>query len=389
MNENTLRKNWRQFSLLLWINACIGGMVGMERIVFPSIAKSIFGIEAALSLVQFVVSFGLAKAITNLYTGKIITFFGRKPVLIIGWLISLAVPLLLWIATDWWQIVLINLLLGISQGLLWSTAVVMKIELAGDKQRGLAIGLNEFTGYLSVGAVAWLSTFIVEHFGLFPYPYFVGILLSAFGLFSTLFFLKETVAGTKIWKQKEKIKISKKVKVLSFAGLVNNWNDAVIWVIAPVFLILRLNAAEVAIVLSLYPITWGVGQLFTGWLSDKLPHKKFIQWGMTIQGCTLLGFVYSGNFALVAISSILLGIGTALVYPTFMSALVVHLNVEERVQSLSVYRFWRDMGYAVGALSSGFLIQSLGIKVTFWAISVLTISSGWIAAHFVHSNQEN
>lgn len=385
-----LKENWKQFFLLVGINAFVGGMVGLERTILPEMAEVDFGIAAKTAILSFIMVFGLAKAITNYYTGALANKLGRKTLLTLGWVIALPVPFILIYAQSWNEIIFANLLLGINQGLTWSSTVVMKIDLVGEKDRGLAMGLNESAGYLAVGGVAFLTGWIASEYGVRPYPFYLGMAFVFMGLVSSWLLVKDTVhhvnketTSSNLPKLKhvfwETTWINKNLGSVSQAGLVNNLNDAMVWGLFPILLANKnLDLEQIGQIVALYPIVWGLGQLFTGKMADHLNKKKMLFWGMLVQGLALLMMIFGSNFAHYVILSVVLGVGTAIVYPTFLAAIADYAHPLQRAESIGVFRLWRDLGYAIGALLTGVVADYLGITWAIGAIGILTILSAMI-----------
>jgi len=385
-----LKKNWKQFSLLVLINGFVGAMVGLERTLLPEIAESDFGIAASSAIFSFIIVFGISKALTNYYTGAWANKVGRRNLLIIGWLIGIPVPLILIYATNWNMIIAANVLLGINQGLTWSSTVVMKIDLVGEKNRGLAMGINESAGYLAVGLVAFLTGFIAANYGLRPYPFYLGIFFVFSGLFLTIFFVKDTIhhvhlesASSNVKKQlnvfQETSWLNPNLGSISQAGFVNNLNDGMIWGLFPVLLASKsFNLVEIGKIVAVYPVVWGVGQLFTGKLADHFPKKPMLVIGMILQGAAILGIGNSSDFIMLAGLSIILGLGTAIVYPTFLAAIADHTHPNQRAESIGVFRLWRDLGYAGGAIITGILADFVNYEFSILTIGIITIISGLI-----------
>ncbi|HEY0670192.1 MAG TPA: MFS transporter [Sphingobacteriaceae bacterium] len=385
-----LRQNWKQFVILVIINGFVGGMIGLERTILPKLAEEEFAIVANSAILSFIVVFGFTKAITNYFAGALANRVGRKNLLIYGWIIALPVPLLLMFAGSWNWIIFANILLGISQGLTWSSTVVMKIDLVGEKDRGFAMGLNEFAGYVAVAIVALLSGYLASMYGLRPYPFLIGIVLAVFGLLSSIFLVKDTrkfvtlESATSLLKPLKNIFFDTTVRhhnlsSVTQAGLVNNLNDGMIWGLLPILLATRgYNLAEIGMIVFIYPAVWGMGQLFTGKLADLICKKKLLFWGMLLQGIAIVLLVYAhSTFHFVTIS-VILGLGTAVVYPAFLAAIADDTRPEQRAKSIGVFRLWRDSGYAFGAILSGILADSLGLNYAVGFIGVLTILSALI-----------
>jgi MFS family permease len=410
-----LQANWRQFSLLVVVNAFVGAMVGLERTVIPLIAEEDFGLVSRSAVLSFLVTFGVVKALSNLFAGRMSDRLGRKHILIAGWLAGLPVPFLIIFAPAWSWVIFANVLLGINQGLCWSTTVIMKIDLVGPKQRGLAMGLNEFAGYLAVSFSALLTGYLAAAYGLRPAPFIPGIVLALSGLIVSLFFVKETrgharlEAGTPAsggrsqeqglspnqghgnpsfanillltsWKDRALFAASQ-------AGMVNNLNDGMVWGLLPIFLASAgLPLEQIGLVAAVYPGIWGISQLLTGALSDRWGRKGMIVTGMWVQALGISLFVVGKSFLPWLGASALLGIGTALVYPTLLAAISDVAHPDWRASAVGVYRLWRDGGYAAGALVSGLLADAgdaagiPGIPFTMAAIAALTFISGGIVA---------
>ncbi|WP_439489123.1 MFS transporter [Algoriphagus sp.] len=382
-----LKENWKQFTLLVIINGFVGGMIGLERTILPQLAEADFGIAAKSAILSFIVVFGISKAITNYYTGAFANKMGRKNLLVIGWLIGLPVPLILIYATNWNWIIAANILLGINQGLTWSSTVVMKIDLVGDRNRGLAMGLNESAGYLAVGIVAFLTGWIASEYGVRPYPFYLGIGFAVTGLLASCFLVKDTVhhvnSETKVSQVKKLKNVFRETTwsnpnlgSITQAGLVNNLNDGMIWGLFPILLVGKgFSLEEVGKVVAVYPIVWGLGQLVTGKLADILVKKSMLFWGMLIQGLTIVAMAFANSFVQFTLLSILLGIGTAVVYPTFLAAIADYTHPEQRANSIGVFRLWRDLGYAIGAILTGLIADFFGVDNSIVLIGLVTIFS--------------
>lgn len=388
--QQGLRENWQQFSYLVIVNAFVGGMLGLERTVLPQLAEQEFGITSKTAIFSFIITFGITKAICNYFTGKWANGFGRKKLLVLGWFFALPIPFMLIYAESWTWIVLTNILLGINQGLTWSMAVVMKIDLVGDKNRGLAVGINEFAGYLSVGIVAFLTGFLAEQYGIRPYPFYIGILFSFLGLGISIFkvkdtghhVLKETLLNNKAPLLHPFLDTSFRHKSLSSitqAGLINNLNDGMIWGLLPLLLLTQhFGPTTIGVISAVYPSVWGISQLFTGRLSDIYSKKLLLFWGMLIQGLAIMFLTWACTFTHFILIGVTLGLGTALVYPTFLSSIADYTNPTQRAECLGTFRFWRDLGYAIGALLTATLADAFGIDMSITFIGVLTIISGII-----------
>ncbi len=385
-----LKENWPQFTILVIINAFVGGMIGMERTIIPQFATIEFGVASKTALLSFITAFGLTKAITNYFTGRLANRFGRKNMLVSGWLVAIPIPFILIYANHWNWVILANILLGISQGLTWSSTVLMKIDLVGEKDRGLAMGLNEFSGYVAVGLVAFLSGWIADKYGITPYSFYIGIFISMAGLLLTLILVKDTRAFVQHESltdhtgplQNIFIETSFKNKTLSAvtqAGLVNNLNDGMIWGLLPVLLLsLHFNTKDIGILAAIYPTIWGIGQLFTGKMSDIYSKKRMLFIGMLLQGLAILMIPQTTSFIGLGSISTALGLGTALVYPTFLSAIAQATSPIQRAESIGIFRLWRDLGYAIGAIISGVTADLLGIEYAIYLIGGLTLVSALV-----------
>jgi MFS family permease len=386
-SELGLKQNWRQFTLLVIINAFVGGMVGLERSVIPKFANIEFGIASNTAILSFITAFGLTKAVTNYFTGRLSNRLGRKNLLIIGWIIAIPIPFILIYAPTWNWVILANIFLGVSQGLTWSTTVVMKIDLVGEKDRGFAMGLNEFAGYFAVGVVAFLSGFVANRYGITPYTFYIGIFISVVGLLLTVFFIKDTRSFVKKESTLNKVKAldnifvdttfkNKTLSSVTQAGLINNLNDGMIWGLLPILLLsMQLDVAKIGLLTAIYPTVWGIGQLFTGRMSDIYSKKKMLFWGMLLQGVAILAIAYSTSYMLLAVLSALLGFGTALVYPTFLSTIAGATSPGQRAETIGVFRLWRDLGYAFGAIISGIVADLYGVQYAIVLIGIFTILS--------------
>ncbi|MEN8767272.1 MAG: MFS transporter [Polaribacter sp.] len=393
MKENIklgLKENWKQFTLLVIVNAFVGGMIGMERTIFPQFAELQFGVASKTAILSFITAFGISKAIANYYAGRFSNKFGRKNLLLFGWALAIPIPFLLMYAPSWTWVIIANVLLGISQGLTWSSTVVMKIDLVGEKDRGFAMGLNEFAGYFAVGVIAFLTGYIANTYGITPYPFYIGIFISIFGFFMTLlwvkdtriFFSKESATNNTLQLNNVFVETTYKHKTLSSvtqAGLINNLNDGMIWGLLPIVLFsLNFDNKNIGIITAIYPTVWGIGQLFTGKMSDHYSKKAMLFWGMLIQGLAILLIPFSSEFYALAFISSILGFGTALVYPTFLSTIAHATSPKQRAESIGTFRFWRDIGYAFGALISGVTADLFGIQYAIFLIGGLTIMSSLI-----------
>jgi len=385
-----LKENWKQFSLLIIVNAFVGGMVGLERSILPEIAQQDFGMVVKTAILSFIVFFGISKAITNYYTGVFANKVGRKNLLVMGWVIALPIPFILIYSQNWNWIIFANILLGINQGLTWSSTVVMKIDLVGEKNRGLAMGLNESAGYIAVGAVAFLTSWIASQYGLRPYPFYLGIVFSVLGLLISIFLIKDTKhhvskeTGISTIKKLKNIFIEttwtdKNLGSISQAGLVNNLNDGMIWGLFPLLLTSKnFSIEQIGIIVGTYPMVWGIGQLLTGKMADHLSKKKMLFWGMLLQSIAIFLMVYANDFSHFIVLSVLLGAGTATVYPTFLAGIADFTHPQQRAQSIGVFRLWRDLGYAIGAVLTGIIADILNINASIIVIGTLTFISAVI-----------
>jgi len=401
-----LSANWRQFTLLVIINAFVGAMVGLERTVVPLIAGADFGLTSKAAMMSFLVSFGLVKAFANLFAGRMSDRVGRKRILVAGWLAGLPVPLLIMFAPAWGWVVFANLLLGINQGLCWSMTVIMKIDLVGPKRRGLAMGLNEAAGYVAVSLSALLTGYLASVYGLRPAPFLPGVVFALAGFLLSIIFVRDTrdhvrleaeldagsAALAKTAGQRSFIEVllltswrDRALFAVSQAGMVNNLNDGMVWGLLPIYLSSHgLPIERIGIIAAVYPCVWGLGQLLTGALSDRLGRKRMIAAGMWVQAVGIGLFVVGKSFSIWLSGAVLLGLGTALVYPTLLAAVSDVARPDWRSSAVGVYRLWRDGGYAVGALLSGLLADAFNIPTAIIAIGGLTFLSGVIVASVMY-----
>jgi MFS family permease len=394
-----LKENWRQFTLLVIVNAFVGGMVGLERSILPQIAEQEFNIAGRTAILSFIVVFGITKALVNYFTGALANKLGRKNLLIIGWLIGIPVPFILMFAPGWNWIVAANVLLGINQGLTWSSTVVMKIDLVGDKQRGLAMGLNEFAGYIAVATVAFTTGWIASEYGLRPYPFYLGIALAIAGLLTSWIWIKDTrhhvlheASASTVPRLKkifwETTWKNKTLGSVTQAGLINNLNDGMVWGLFPLLLLAKdFSIGKIAIITAIYPAVWGFGQLFTGKMADHFCKKDLLFWGMLLQGITLVTLLFAQTMVHYIILASLLGWGTAMVYPTFLATVAENTHPADRPQSLGVFRFWRDMGYAIGAILTGIIADTLGMNASVLLIGLITMLSALIILYRMRCNK--
>ena len=401
-----LRANLAQFGLLVLINAFVGGMVGLERAVLPLIAERDFGLASKSVILSFLVSFGIVKALTNLLAGRYAESVGRKRLLVAGWLVGLPVPFMIMWAPSWGWVTAANVLLGINQGLCWSMTVIMKIDLVGPNRRGLAMGLNESAGYGAVALAALASGYLASAYGLRPVPFYLGVAFAALGLGLSAAFARDTTEHARhearvhhgdggpsapppfrevivrtSWRDRNLFACSQ-------AGLVNNLNDGMAWGLLPLFFAAAgLGVARIGVLAATYPAVWGMGQLATGALSDRWGRKWMIAWGMWTQALAIWLIVAaprlapeSGRFGLWVASAVLLGLGTALVYPTLLAAIGDVAHPSWRASAVGVYRLWRDLGYAAGALLSGIIADLFGLSWAIVTVGALTFLSGLVVA---------
>jgi MFS family permease len=393
-----LRENMAQFTLLVIVNAFVGSMVGLERSILPAMAEQDFHLAARTAVLSFIVVFGIAKALTNYGAGRLSEHFGRKHVLVAGWLAAVPVPFLLMWAPTWTWVLAANVLLGVSQGLTWSTTVIMKIDLVGPRQRGLAMGLNEFAGYSALAASAFATGWIAAHYGIRPQPFYLGVGFVVVGLVLSAWLVRETrhhashesaLLGTLaaegmptarqiFWRTSV---LDANLSSVSQAGLVNNLNDGMAWGLFPLlFGAAGMNLAQVGALAAIYPATWSVVQIATGALSDRTGRKPLIVWGMWVQAVGIGVVTLVQAFGGFVIGAVLLGIGTAMVYPTLLAAIGDVAHPSWRASAVGVYRLWRDLGYAVGALLAGVTADAFGVPAAMWVIAALTFGSGLVAA---------
>jgi MFS family permease len=389
--QHGLKDNWQQFSLLVLVNAFVGAMIGLERAVIPGLGKDIFGLDANTAILSFIMAFGITKAISNYSVAKLSKRFNRKIILITGWLFALPVPLLLMYAETWTWVIFANILLGINQGLAWSTTVIMKVDIVGQKNRGLAMGINEFAGYLSVGLASYLATSIATTNGYAYYPFIPGLFFAVAGLLISVFLVKDTthfvhtesiVSKLALMKNvwKETTWKHKNIGTVTLNGLVNNMNDAVVWGLLPVLLLQKsFTIQEIGIIAGIYPVVWGVMQLFTGKMGDVYCKKQIITAGMLLQAVAIIILATSSVLWLLATGSVLLGLGTALVYPNFLTVVAESTHPAQRAETLSIFRFWRDSGYVIGALLAGILADIIGLSASIIVIALITGATGFVA----------
>lgn len=391
-----LRENWRQFALLVLINAFVGGMVGIERTVVPLLGTEEFRIDSTAIVLSFIVSFGVVKALANLVSGQLADTWGRKRVLVLGWAMGLPVPFMILHAPTWNWVIAANVLLGLSQGFAWSMTVIMKVDLVGPRGRGLAVGLNEFAGYFAVGATAFLTGWLAGRYGLRPVPIYLGVFYALAGLVLSILLVRDTrqhvaLEAAGLAPQETPPTFREVFLLTSFrdrnlfaasqAGLVNNLNDGMSWGIMPLFFAAYgLGLERTGILRAVHPMVWGIGQLLTGPLSDRWGRKGLIVAGMWVQAAGLALTAAAATFGWWLLASVLLGAGTAMVYPSLIAAVSDAAHPAWRARALSVYRFWRDLGYAIGALSAGIIADRFGFGAAILAIAGLSVLSGTLVA---------
>lgn len=398
-----LRANWEQFALLVAVNAFVGATVGIERVILPLLAEREFGVASRAAILSFIVSFGLVKAIANLLAGHIGERLGRKKVLVAGWLFAVPLPVVILLAPSWRWVVLANVLLGVNQGLCWSTTVIMKIDLAGPERRGFAMGLNEASGYLAVSAAAIGSGYLAGWLGLRETLFWMGEIIACTGLFLSLAFVRETLLHVRLearqlsdktgqrsfaeillltsWKDRALFSVSQ-------AGMVNNLNDGMAWGLFPLYFASKgLSLERISFLAALYPAVWGMTQLVTGGLSDRLGRKWMIASGMLVQAMGIFLLIASATFLLWSMSAVLLGLGTAMVYPTLLAAVSDVAHPTWRASAVGVYRLWRDGGYAIGALLAGSLADVFGVRWAIGAVGALTFLSGLVVATVMYETR--
>jgi MFS family permease len=400
-----LAENLPQFLLLMAVNALVGGMVGLERTVAPLIGAEEFHIASTTVIVSFIVSFGVVKAFTNLFVGHFADRYGRKHLLVLGWLIALPVPFMIMWAPGWGWIVFANALLGVSQGLTWSAAVIMKIDLVGPRSRGLAVGLNEFAGYFALAATAFVSGYIAQRYGLRPAPFYLGIVYGVLGTALSVLVVRDTrrhvqleaanhAAPAPSLSFREVFRLTsignRNLFAASQAGLVNNLNDGMSWGIFPLyFAAFGASIERIGVLKAAYPAVWSILQTITGPMSDRWGRKGLIVAGMWVQAIGLALTAASSQFGGWLGGSLLLGVGTAMVYPSLLAVVSDVAHPSWRARALSVYRFWRDLGYAIGALSAGLIADFFGLRWAIAAIAVVTFLSGTIAGVMMQERNDH
>lgn len=388
-----LKENWRQFTLLVIINAFVGGMVGLERSILPEIAEKEFQMAATSAILSFIVVFGIVKAVSNYFAGALANKLGRKNLLVLGWVFAIPIPFILMYAPNWNWIIIANVFLGINQGLAWSSTVVMKIDLVGEKQRDFAMGLNEFAGYLTVAIAAFLTGWIAGEYGLRPYPFYLGILLMVLGLVMSIFLIKDTRGHAKKEEGTNNVSLLKNVfwdttwkhknlGSVTQAGLINNLNDGMAWGLFPILLAAKgFNLEQIGIVVAVYPAVWGMGQLFTGKMADKFSKKDMLFYGMLLQAIVLIILIWADDMWHFVFLMSLLGWGTAMVYPTFLATIADNTHPRNRAKSIGIFRLWRDLGYAVGAILTGFISDKISIEAAIFIVGIITLFSAGVI-HF-------
>lgn len=391
-----LKENWKQFTLLVIVNAFVGAMIGLERTILPEMAVKEFHLDAKSAILSFIVVFGLTKALTNYFAGRLSDHFGRKKVLVFGWLTATPIPFLFIFAESWNWILWANVFLGISQGLTWSTTVIMKIDLVGSKLRGFAMGLNEFAGYFAVAVSAYLTGVVANEYALRPHPFYLGIGYLFFGLILSMFFVNETkqfvhheiksdnLENSEREKRHSSIFLQttffdKNLSSVTQAGFVNNLNDGMAWGIFPLlYASMNFDLKTIGLLAFIYPAVWGIMQIFTGYYSDHFGRKGFIFWGMWIQALGISVMAIFQSFWFFVLGNVLLGLGTAMVYPTLLAAIGDVAHPKERASIVGIYRLWRDSGYAVGAVIAGVVADAFGLMTSIWLVAFITFVSGVI-----------
>lgn len=389
--KHGLRENAFQFGLLVLVNAFVGAMVGLERAIVSGFGKELFSIDGNTALLSFIAAFGISKALSNYAVAHLSKKFNRKAILLLGWAFALPVPFLLMYAPNWNWVIAANILLGINQGLAWSSTVIMKIDIVGEKDRGLAMGINEFAGYLSVGLASYLAAYIAAEYGYAFFPFIPGLFFAALGFLVTLLWVKDTSSFVhaesatssvpllnNVWK--ETTYKHRNIGSVTLNGLVNNMNDGVIWGLLPLLLLQKnFSLSQIGLVAGIYPAVWGLAQLFTGKLGDTWCKKQLITSGMYLQAAAIILIAFSSALPLLMVASVLLGLGTALVYPNFLSVVAENTHPSQRAESLSIFRLWRDSGYVAGALLSGVLADVFGMVYALVIVAAMTAIAGYIA----------
>jgi len=384
-----LKQNLRQFIILIVVNAFVGAMIGIERSIFPEFAAFKFNIHSTSVILSFIVIFGFSKAIANYFSGFLAAKFTRKKVLLLGWLLALPVPLIFIYAPTWNWIIFANVLLGIHQGFTWSSTVVMKIDLVGQQNRGLAMGLNEFAGYIAVALMAFFTAYIADQFGIYPFPFYLGLAIVVIGLLISWIFVKDTSGFVQLESETSSSSIprlkniffetsfsNKNLSSVTQAGLVNNLNDGMVWGLLPIILIQKkFTLIDIGIITSIYPAVWGLTQIITGKLADIVAKKQLLFWGMLLQAFAIAYLIFAATYIEMIIVTIFLGLGTAMVYPTFLATISDNTHALDRAKSLGIFRFWRDSGYAIGAIITGLTADYFGASTSIGIIALLTLFS--------------
>jgi MFS family permease len=384
-----LKQNLRQFIILVLVNAFVGAMIGIERSIFPEFAAFKFNIHSTSVILSFIVIFGFSKAIANYFSGFLAAKYTRKKVLLLGWILALPVPLIFIYAPTWNWIIFANVLLGIHQGFAWSSTVVMKIDLVGQQNRGLAMGLNEFAGYIAVALMAFLTAYIADQFGIYPFPFYLGLAVAVLGLLISWIFVKDTSGFVQLESETtssstprlnniflETSFTNKNLSAVTQAGLVNNLNDGMVWGLLPIILIQKKFALiDIGIITSIYPAVWGLTQIVTGKLADIVAKKQLLFWGMLLQAFAIGYLIFAATYVEMITVSVLLGLGTAMVYPTFLATISDNTHAMDRAKSLGIFRFWRDSGYAIGAIITGLTADYFGAPISIGIIAALTLFS--------------
>jgi MFS family permease len=384
-----LKQNLRQFIILIVVNAFVGAMIGIERSIFPEFAAFKFNIHSTSVILSFIVIFGFSKAIANYFSGFLAAKFTRKKVLLLGWILALPVPLIFIYAPTWNWIIFANVLLGIHQGFTWSSTVVMKIDLVGQKNRGLAMGLNEFAGYIAVALMAFFTAYIADQFGIYPFPFYLGLAIAVIGLLISWIFVKDTSGFVQLESETSSSSIprlkniffetsfsNKNLSSVTQAGLVNNLNDGMVWGLLPIILIQKkFTLIDIGVITSIYPAVWGLTQIVTGKLADIVAKKQLLFWGMLLQAFAIAYLIFAATYMEMIIVAIFLGLGTAMVYPTFLATISDNTHALDRAKSLGIFRFWRDSGYAIGAIITGLTADYFGASTSIGIIAILTLFS--------------
>lgn len=384
-----LKQNLRQFIILVLVNAFVGAMIGIERSIFPEFAAFKFNIHSTSVILSFIVIFGFSKAIANYFSGFLAAKYTRKKVLLLGWILALPVPLIFIYAPTWNWIIFANVLLGIHQGFAWSSTVVMKIDLVGQQNRGLAMGLNEFAGYIAVALMAFFTAYIADQFGIYPFPFYLGLAVAVIGLLISWIFVKDTSGFVQLESETTSSSLprlnnifletsftNKNLSAVTQAGLVNNLNDGMVWGLLPIILVQKNFALiDIGIITSIYPAVWGLTQIVTGKLADIVSKKHLLFWGMLLQAFAIGYLIFAATYVEMITVSVLLGLGTAMVYPTFLATISDNTHAMDRAKSLGIFRFWRDSGYAIGAIITGITADYFGAPISIGIIASLTFFS--------------